>query len=60
MDARSQDQALVLLPLLGEKCGTCGRFEDFANTFVGLGRTFEVLVCADLLANFLTLWKNKD
>jgi hypothetical protein len=56
---RLQDQTSVLLAtFLLEEGGTGSRFEDFADTFVGLGRAFEILVCADLLANFLTLVSN--
>jgi len=56
---RLQDQTSVLLAtFLLEEGGTGSRFEDFADTFVGLGRAFEILVCADLLANFLTLFRS--
>ena len=50
-----QDQALVFLLLLGQQGGTGGGFEDFANAVVGLGRALEVLVCTNLLADFLAL-----
>lgn len=57
-DGRLQDQALLALSTLsGEKGSTSRRFENFANTLVGFGRAFEVLVGANLLSNFLTLRK---
>ena len=56
-DARLQNQALVLLLLLRQEGSSGGRFEDFADTLVGLGRTFEVFVGTNLLAHFLTLWE---
>ena len=31
-----QDNALLLLLLLGQKCGPCGVFENFTDTLVGL------------------------
>jgi len=31
-----QDNALLFLLLLGQECGTCGVFEDFTNSLVGL------------------------
>lgn len=55
MLASLQDQALLVLLLLGQERGAGSGFEDFADTFVGLGRALEVLVGADLLADFLTL-----
>jgi hypothetical protein len=50
-----QDQALVLLLLLRQEGSSGGRFEDFADTLIGLGRAFEVFVGTNLLAHFLTL-----
>lgn len=50
-----QNLTLLLLWLVGEKRCTCCVFKDFADTFVGLGRAFEVLVCANLLADILSL-----
>lgn len=52
-----QDEALVLLAtaLLGEKRRAGGVLEYLADTFVGLCRTLEVLVGADLLADLLSL-----
>jgi hypothetical protein len=55
--ARLQDQALVLLLLLCQEGSSGGRFENFADTLVGLGRAFEVFVGTNLLAHFLTLWE---
>ena len=50
------DQALLALAALaGQKSSTSGRLEDLTHAVVGLGRAFEILVCTDLLANFLTL-----
>ena len=54
--ARLQDQALLVLLSLGEKSGTSGSLEDLANAVVSLRRAFEVLVCADFLADFFTLF----
>lgn len=31
-----QDNALLLLLLLGQESGTCGMFENLTNTLVGL------------------------
>lgn len=53
--AALQDQALVLLLLLGQESCPRGRLKDLADTMVGLGRAFEIFVSADLLANFLAL-----
>lgn len=51
-----QDSALaLLLACLGQKGSAGSSFENLTNTFVGPGRAFEVLVGADLLADFLTL-----
>lgn len=50
-----QDNALLILLLLGQKCGTCGMFEDFTDTLIGLCWALKVLVCANLLTDFLTL-----
>lgn len=50
------DQALLALAALtGQESSTSGRLKDLTHTVVGLGRAFEILVGADLLANFLTL-----
>lgn len=52
-----QDSALaLLLACLGQKGSAGGSLEDFTDTLVGPGRAFEVLVGADLLADFLTLY----
>lgn len=52
-----QDQALVLLaaafPL--QQGGAGGVLKHLPDALVGLGRALEVLVCADLLADLLTL-----
>lgn len=53
--AALQDEALVLLLLLGQESCSRGRLEDLAHTMVGLGRAFQIFVSADLLANFLAL-----
>ena len=53
-----QNQALVLLLLLCQEGSSGGRFENFADTLVGLGRAFEVFVGTNLLAYFLTLGGN--
>lgn len=54
-----QNQAALLLTTLTldslEKGSPGGGFEDFTDTFVGAGRALQVLVGADLLADFLTL-----
>jgi len=52
---RSQNQALLLLGLVGEKGGARGVLEDFADAVVGFGGTFQVFVGADLLADILGL-----
>jgi hypothetical protein len=38
-----------------QESSTSGSLEDFADTLVGAGRALEVLVGANLLADFLTL-----
>ena len=50
-----QDQALLLLLLLGQKSCARGMLEDFTDTLVGFCGTFKILVGTDLLAHFLTL-----
>ncbi len=50
-----QDNALLLLLLLGQERGACGVFENLTDTFICLCRTFKVLVGTNLLANLLTL-----
>lgn len=50
-----QNGALLLLLLSREKSSTCSVLKDFPDTFVGLGRAFEVLLCTNLLANILSL-----
>jgi hypothetical protein len=50
-----QDNALLLLLLLGQERGACGVFENLTDTLICLGRTLEVLVGTNLLANLLTL-----
>lgn len=51
-----QDSALaLLLACLGQKGSAGSSFENLTDTFIGPGRAFEVLVGADLLADFLTL-----
>jgi hypothetical protein len=54
-----KDAALVTLgSLLARHQGSSSRMlEHFANAFVGLGRALEVLVCTNLLADLLTLFK---
>jgi hypothetical protein len=54
--ARLQDQALLVLPFLGEKSSTGGSLEDFTNASVCLGWALEVLVRADLFADFFALF----
>lgn len=53
-----QDQALVLLaaafPL--QQRGASGVLKHLPDALVGLGRALEVLVCANLLADLLTLF----
>jgi hypothetical protein len=53
--ARLQDQALLVLLSLGEKGSTSSSLEDLANAVVSLSRAFEILVCANLLADFFAL-----
>jgi hypothetical protein len=53
-----QNNALLLLLLLGQKSGACGVFENLTDTLIRLCGTLKVLVGADLLANFLTLCIN--
>ena len=53
--AALQDQALVLLLLLGQESCSRGRLEDLANTMIGFGGAFQIFIRANLLANFLTL-----
>ena len=51
-----QDQALLALSTLAsQQGGAGGRLKHFADTLIGLGRTLEVFVGTDLLADFLTL-----
>ena len=51
-----QDQALLALSALAsQEGGTGGRFEDFTDALVCLGRAFKVFVGTNLLADFLTL-----
>jgi hypothetical protein len=50
-----QDQALLILLLLGQKSCTRGMLEDFTDTFVGFCGTLKILVGTNLLAHFLTL-----
>lgn len=52
-----QDAALLVLGAAAarQQGGTGGVLENFADALVGLGRALEVLVGADLLADFLTL-----
>lgn len=50
-----QNQALLLLLLLGEKSCACRMLEDFSNPLIRLGRALQVLVCTDLLADVLGL-----
>jgi len=52
---RSQDLALLLLGLVGQKGGARGVLKDFADAVVGFGGAFEVFVGADLLADVLGL-----
>ena len=50
-----QNQALLILLLLGQKSCTRGMLEDFTDTFVGFCGTFKILVGTNLLAHFLAL-----
>lgn len=51
-----QNEALLALAALSsEESSAGGRFKHLTHTVVGLGRAFEILVGADLLADFLTL-----
>jgi hypothetical protein len=54
-----QNHALRLLTALTldslEEGSSGGSFEDFTDTLVGAGRALQVLVGANLLADFLTL-----
>jgi hypothetical protein len=51
-----QDNALLLLLLLGQESGACGVFENLTDTLICLCGTLKILVGANLLANLLTLW----
>lgn len=55
-----QDQALVLLVAAFslQQGSASGVLKHLANTLVGLGRAFQVLVGTNLLANLLTLLSN--
>lgn len=55
-----QDQTLLpSLPiLLRQESSASGVFEHLTDALVGLGGTFEVFVGADLLANFLALFRS--
>jgi hypothetical protein len=50
-----QDNALLLLLLLGQESGACGVFENLTDTLICLCGTLKILVGANLLANLLTL-----
>jgi len=50
-----QDQALLLLLLPCEQCSTRGMLKHLTNSFIGLGRAFEIFLGADLLADILSL-----
>jgi len=50
-----QDDALLLVWLLGQESCTRGMLKHLTNTLIGLCRTLEVLVSTNLLADFLTL-----
>ena len=50
-----QDGALLLLLLSCKESCACCVLEDFPDTFVGLGRALEVLLCTNLLADVLSL-----
>jgi hypothetical protein len=54
--ASLQDQAFLVHLFLGEKSSTCSSFKDFADARVCFGRAFEVLVCANLPADFFALF----
>jgi hypothetical protein len=54
---RLQNQAFLLLLLLGQECGTGCVLEHLTNTLIRFRGAFEILVCANLLADFLTLLK---
>ena len=51
-----QNNALLLLLLLGQESGACGVFENLTDTLIRLCGTLKVLVGANLLADFLTLY----
>lgn len=51
-----QDNALLLLLLLGQERGACGVFENLTDTLICLCGTLKVLVGANLLANLLALY----
>lgn len=51
-----QDHATaLLLALPGEQGGARGVLKHLSHTLVGLGRALEVLLCANLLADILSL-----
>jgi len=50
-----QDHALLLLLLAGQQRGARGVLEDLPHALVGLGGALEVLLCANLLADVLSL-----
>ncbi len=50
-----QEPTLLILLLLCQECGAGGMFENLTDTFICLGRTFEVFVGSDFLAHLLTL-----
>ena len=53
-----QDNALLLLLLLAQECSTRGMLENLTDTLIRLCGALEILVGANLLANFLTLHMN--
>lgn len=58
LHAPLQDKTLLVAALAaaaGQQSSPGRMLKYFADTFVGLGRAFEVLVGANLLANFLAL-----
>lgn len=52
-----QDNALLLLLLLGQESRTRGVLKDLSDALVCLCRTLEILVGPNLLANLLTLFR---
>ena len=53
-----QNNALLLVLLLGQECSTSSMLENLTDTLIRLCGALEILVGANLLANFLTLHMN--